>query len=256
MRRRFVKLARNSKSPIAEAAVRHIAQLYAIEAMVRGSSLDIRLAARKEHSQPIVAALKPLRVAMQTLKEMIFGKRSERLAALVAEQLALELDDLETGVISPAPANDDAVATKPAGKPRKKARRNIGALPKHLPRCEQVLEPDATACPCCEGRLHKIGEDVSEVLDVIPAILRVLRTIRPKYACRGCTDGVVQAKVLPRLERHGLDGTRDPRGGVEVCLVSAAVSAGADSGRPGHSSRPRDAGRLGEACRMVAQEPL
>lgn len=55
-------------------------------------------------------------------------------------------------------------------------------LPKHLPRCEQTLEPDATACPCCESRLHKIGEDVSEVLDVIPAILRVLPTIRPKYA--------------------------------------------------------------------------
>ena len=58
LRRRFVKLVRNSKSPIAEAAVRHIAQLYAIEAMVRGSSPDIRLAARKEHSLPMVAALK------------------------------------------------------------------------------------------------------------------------------------------------------------------------------------------------------
>ncbi|MCP1838666.1 hypothetical protein ACVIHI_008406 [Bradyrhizobium sp. USDA 4524] len=50
MRWRFVKLARNSKSPIAEAAVWHVAQLYAIEAMVRGSSPDIRLAARKKHS--------------------------------------------------------------------------------------------------------------------------------------------------------------------------------------------------------------
>ena len=60
-------------------------------------------------------------------------------------------------------------------------------------------QPDTTACPCCQGQLHKIGEDVSEVLDVIPAILRVLRTICPKYACRGCTDGVVQAKVLPHL---------------------------------------------------------
>src|ERR1700694_700233 len=108
-----------------------------------------------------------LRVAMRTLKDMIFGKRSERFAAFVAEQLALELDDLVTGVTPPAPANDDAPATKPPASPRKKARRNIGALPKHLPRCERVLEPDATACPCCDGRLHKIGEDVSEVLDVL-----------------------------------------------------------------------------------------
>src|SRR3977135_2048277 len=64
-----------------------------------------------------------------------------------------------------------------------------------------------TACPCCAGGLHKIGEDVNEVLDVIPAILRVLRTIRPKYACRGCTDGVVQAKVLPRLIESGMAST-------------------------------------------------
>ncbi len=131
---------------------------------------------------------------MQTLKEMIFGKRSERLATLVAEQLALELDDLETSVTPPAAANDDAPAVKPSDKLRKKARRNIGALPKHLPRCEQVLEPEVTACPCCQGQPHKIGEDVSEVLNVIPALLRVLRTIRPKYGCRGCTDGAVQPK--------------------------------------------------------------
>lgn len=148
-----------------------------------------------------------LRVAMQTLREMIFGKRSERLAVLVDEQLALGLDDLETGVTPSVAANDDAAAAKSPARPRKRARRNIGALPKHLPRCEQVLEPEATACPCCQGQLHKMGEDVSEVLDVIPAMLRVLRTVRPKYACRSCTDGVVQAKVLPRLIESGMAST-------------------------------------------------
>src|SRR6201997_779807 len=174
---------------------------------IRPEALPTDAAALTEMVLALDAENEKLRVAMQTLKEMIFGKRSERLAAIVAEQLALELDDLATGVTPPAPANDDLPATKPAGKPRKKARRNIGALPKHLPRCEQVLEPDTTACPCCQGRLHKIGEDVSEVLDVIPAILRVLRTIRPKYGCRGCTDGVVQAKVLPRLIEGGMAST-------------------------------------------------
>jgi transposase len=49
-----------------------------------------------------------------------------------------------------------------------------------MPRCEQVIEPETAACPCCQSRLHKIGQDVSEVLDVIPAILRVLRMIRLK----------------------------------------------------------------------------
>ena len=181
--------------------------MYRLIMAIRPDALPTDPATLTEMVLALDAENEKLRVAMQTLKEMIFGKRSERLAAIVAEQLALELDDLATGVTPPAPANDDVPATKPAGKPRKKARRNIGALPKHLPRCEQVLEPDTTACPCCQGVLHRIGEDVSEVLDVIPAILRVLRTIRPKYACRGCTDGVVQAKVLPRLIEGGMGST-------------------------------------------------
>ena len=174
---------------------------------IRPDALPTDAAALTEMVLALDAENEKLRVAMQTLKEMIFGKRSERLAAIVAEQFALDLGDLETGV-TPLAANDDAPAAKPSGKaPRKKARRNIGALPKHLPRCEQVLEPDTTACPCCRGELHKIGADVSEVLDVIPAILRVLRTIRPKYGCRSCTDGVVQAKVLPRLIESGMAST-------------------------------------------------
>jgi len=59
LRRRFVKLVRNTKSPIAAMAVRHIAALYAIEADVRGQSPDARLAARRQLSAPIVEALKP-----------------------------------------------------------------------------------------------------------------------------------------------------------------------------------------------------
>lgn len=59
LRRRFVKQARNTKSPIAEAAVRQIAALYALEATVRGAAPEARLATRKEHSAPIVEAMKP-----------------------------------------------------------------------------------------------------------------------------------------------------------------------------------------------------
>jgi len=181
--------------------------MYRLVMAIRPEALPTDAAALTEMVLALDAENEHLRVMVQTFKDMVFGKRSERLAAIVVEQIALDLGDLETGVTPPAPANDDAPAAKPPAKPRKKARRNIGALPKHLQRCEQVLEPDTTACPCCQGRLHKIGEDVSEVLDVIPAILRVLRTIRPKYACRGCTDGVVQAKVLPRLIDSGMAST-------------------------------------------------
>ena len=73
-----------------------------------------------------------------------------------------------------------------------------------LPRCEVIVEPETTICPCCAGKLHRIGEDVSEALDVEPAILRVLRTIRPKYACRACEEVVVQAKAPARLIEGGM----------------------------------------------------
>jgi hypothetical protein len=142
---------------------------------------------------------------------MLFGKRSERLEVLVDEQLALELGDLETHATLPVQANDDAPVAKPPGKERKKARRNIGALPKQLPCCEQVLEPEATACRCCQGQLHKIGEDGSEVLDIIPAILRVLRTICPQIWLpqlhRWC--GPSEDAAAPDREWHGLDRTRE-----------------------------------------------
>ena len=71
--------------------------------------------------------------------------------------------------------------------------RNRGQLPAHLPRVERIIEPESTLCPCGCGEMTKIGEDVSERLDVIPAQLRVLVTRRPKYACRRCSGAVAQA---------------------------------------------------------------
>jgi transposase len=146
-----------------------------------------------------------LRATIASLKGLIFGARSERMAAILAEQLALDLQDLADDV-TPSPANDDAPSSTQTGSrnSRSKQKRNIGALPKDLPRCEQIIGPETTVCPCCAGKLHRIGEDVSEALDVVPAILRVLRTIRPKYACRACEEVVVQAKAPARLIEGGM----------------------------------------------------
>jgi transposase len=54
-------------------------------------------------------------------------------------------------------------------------------------------------CPCGCGIMHKIGEDRSERLDIVPAQLRVIVTVRPKYACRTCTDGVTHAPKNARV---------------------------------------------------------
>ncbi|OAI31153.1 hypothetical protein A1351_21925 [Methylosinus sp. R-45379] len=150
-----------------------------------------------------------LKTTIVTLKALIFGARSERLSRLGAEQLALDLsDNRDEETRKTAATNDDIPASEEAAKkPSKKAGRNIGKLPEHLPRCERVIEPTTTRCPCCKGRMHRIGEDVSEVLDRVPAVLRVLRTIRPKYACRACESAVVQAPAPAQLIEGGMVST-------------------------------------------------
>jgi transposase len=151
-----------------------------------------------------------LRAALKSINTLHFGTRSERLVVLVDEQMTLGLGDLATDATPPPPPANDDVAAKPKAPPRpsrKPARRNIGALPTHLPRCERVIEPDSTTCPCCTGRMHRIGECATEELDVVPAILRVLRTVRPKYGCRGCESAVVQAPAPSRLITAGMAST-------------------------------------------------
>ena len=77
-------------------------------------------------------------------------------------------------------------------------------LPAHLPRVERIIEPTNTLCPCGCGAMTKIGEDVSERLDVIPAQWRVLVTRRPKYICRRCSGPVMQAHAPEHVVPGGL----------------------------------------------------
>jgi transposase len=141
-----------------------------------------------------------LTAIVDAFKRAMFGRRSEKLDP---GQLEVALEDAEQEIAEKRAETDaaDAVLKGTRGQRR---RANRGALPKHLPRVERVIEPERLECPCCGGRLHRIGEDVSERLDVIPAQFRVLVTHRPKYACRGCTEGVVQAPAPARLVTGGL----------------------------------------------------
>ena len=141
-----------------------------------------------------------LSAMVAAFKRALFGRRSEKRDPEQME-LALEAAEQEFG---------EQCAEADAGNPDQKAARarqrraNRGSLPKHVPRIEVVVEPENLVCGCCGGALHPIGEDVSERLDVIPAQFRVIVTRRPKYACRGCTDGVAQAPAPARLIAGGL----------------------------------------------------
>ena len=102
-----------------------------------------------------------------------------------------------------AETRQDAEAA-PRTPSRRTARRNLGHLPESLPRVERLIEPDSLLCPCGCGEMHRIGEDRTERLDIVPARLRVIVTIRPKYACRRCADGVIQAPAPARIVEGGI----------------------------------------------------
>jgi transposase len=141
-----------------------------------------------------------LRQIIAALQRHRFGRRAE---SLPEEQLQLALEDVEqVEAAGHAEAEETSPDQRKAGAATR--RRNRGALPAHLPRVETVVAVESTVCPCCSGTLHQIGEDVSERLDIIPAQFRVLVVRRPKYACRTCQDGVVQAPASARLIEGGL----------------------------------------------------
>jgi len=96
------------------------------------------------------------------------------------------------------PTNDDVAPVAEEQKPeRRSPSRNIGRLPRHLPRYEEVIEPESKICPCCSFELHCIGTDAREALDIVPAIVRVKRSIRPRYAA-----GPVKASLCKRPRRR------------------------------------------------------
>jgi transposase len=138
------------------------------------------------------------------LRRLTFGKRSEQMDK---DQLQLALEDLQQGA---AEIEAQEEKDEPALKTRRtrERRTNRPSLPGHLPRVDVVIEPKSTACPCCAGAMHVIGEDVAERLDVIPAQYQVIVTHRPKYACRACEGKVVQAPAPARLIEGGLPTER------------------------------------------------
>ena len=141
-----------------------------------------------------------LRHLLRQLQRAQFGRRSEKLDP---EQLLLALEDIEQAVAG-AKAAEDKKDSAGARRRADKRRATRGALPEHLPHIDVTIAPEDTNCPCCRAPMHVIGEETSKRLDVVPAQFRVIVTHRPKYACRVCTDGVVQAPAPERLIRGGL----------------------------------------------------
>jgi len=142
-----------------------------------------------------------LQLLLAKLRRIQFGRKSEKLDREI-EQLELRLDELEATQAEKAAPSQTSAAAVPAGNAAKPTRR---PLPEHLPREVRKYPPKQTACPECGGALKPLGEDVSEILEYVPARFKVIRQVRPKLAC-ACCERIVQAEAPSRPIERGVAG--------------------------------------------------
>jgi transposase len=140
------------------------------------------------------AEVEHLKLIIAKLKRLQFGHHSEKLDREI-EQLELRLEELQVSA-APAPCIgvEKAAGATPVRRP----------LPEHLPRT-RVEHTPACACPECGAAMRKIGEDVAEILDYVPARFRVIQHVRPKLACPAC-ERIVQVAAPSRPIERGLAG--------------------------------------------------
>ncbi|TIP57964.1 MAG: IS66 family transposase [Mesorhizobium sp.] len=159
-------------------------------------ALAARAQAVNSHSDALIARL---RLEIEKLKREIHGSRSERKARLL-EQMELQLEELE------ADASQDELAAELAARSStvrafERKRPSRKPFPEHLPR-ERVVIAAPRNCPCCgSAKLAKLGEDVTETLEVIPRQWKVIQTVREKFTCRECekiTQPPAPFHVTPR----------------------------------------------------------
>ncbi|MDE0049460.1 MAG: IS66 family transposase, partial [Rhodospirillales bacterium] len=148
-------------------------------------ALEAALAASQARVSAAEAQIAFLKLMIEKLRRALYGQRSERKERLL-DQLELALDDLTADASEDDLAAEKATAatTEVKGFVRRKSGRK--PFPEHLPR-ERVVVPGAGSCACCGSeRLSKIGEDVTETLEVIPRRWKVIQTVREKFTCRDC----------------------------------------------------------------------
>ena len=166
------------------------------------------------------ALIAHLRLAIEKMRRELYGQRPERKARLL-DQMELGLEELEAAAAEDEFAAGKAAATSDnttavRGFTRRKPSRK--PFPAHLPR-ERVIVPGPTACACCGStRLAKLGEDVTETLEVVPRQWKVVQYVREKFTCRAC-ERISQAPAplscaaarLCRAKPLGHDPVREVR---------------------------------------------
>jgi transposase len=177
-------------TPDAAKLLDHIAELerkLKAEQAARVASEE-RAAIAESRASGLEAEVETLRLTIAKLRRDKFGASSERGARLI-DQLELQLAELEERIAQDqaaaemaAPPRTEQNATSGRETRRKPARR---PLPEHLSR-ERIVHPAPSACPCCGGPLRRLGEDITETLEHVPAQWKVIQHVREKFSCRRC----------------------------------------------------------------------
>src|SRR5215213_1530885 len=166
----------------------------------RAARVEAELAVAQAKASDDAAVIAHQRLQIEKLRRQLYGPRSERTVRLL-DQMELAFEELESSASEDEIAAERAVAktTNVVSFTRKRPARQ--PFPDHLPR-ERVVEPGPTTCLCCGSpRLRKLGEDVTETLEVIPRRWKVIQHVREKFTCRDC-EKISQAPapfhVIPR----------------------------------------------------------
>src|SRR5437763_9410979 len=151
----------------------------------RAARVEAELAVAKAQASDDRALIAHQQLQIAKLTRQLYGQHSERTVQLL-DQMELALEELESSATEDEIAAERAMAktTNVVAFTRKRPVRQ--PFPEHLPR-ERVIEPGPTVCPCCGSpRLRKLGEDITETLEVIPRQWKVVQHVREKFTCRDC----------------------------------------------------------------------
>lgn len=234
----------DAESLPSDLAAAHAMILAERAARIEAEALAAHAAAVSSGTEALIARLK---LEIEKLRRELYGSRSERKARLL-EQMELQLEDLEADAVEDELSAERAASrsqTVPSFERRRPSRK---PFPEHLPR-ERVVIAAPESCPCCGStRLSKLGENVTETLEVIPRRWKVIQTVREKFSCRQCetiTQPPAPFHVTPRgfagpnllamvlFEKFGQhqplsrQSERYAREGVELSLSTLADQVGA-----------------------------
>lgn len=166
-------------------------------ARVEAEAIAARAQAMNSSTEALIAHLK---LEIEKLRRELYGSRSERKARLL-EQMELQLEDLEAAATEDEIEAEKAAALTQTVQSFERKRPSRKPFPEHLPR-ERVVIAAPESCSCCgSGKLSKLGEDITETLEVIPRQWKVIQTVREKFSCRECekiTQPPAPFHVTPR----------------------------------------------------------